>query len=208
MMNIFESEKLAGIYDGFAAEYDRGRKGFDNAPQLKMLAERIPMSADILDAGCGSGEPVLHFFAERGDRVTGTDISPAMLDLAAQQVPSARLMNVDSSELPFGKSSFDLITSFYSLFHLEMECQRKAFESFFQILRRGGWAYFTLASEEYTGSAEFCGMKEFGGVELPYRHIQPEGYRTLLENIGFQVEEMSHRSIGGETMLWVLIRKN
>ena len=206
-MNSFDVNRLQKIYDGFSADYDQGRAGFDNTAQLEMLAERVSSKAEVLDAGCGSGMPVLHFFAERGCRVTGTDISHKMLRLAEQHVPAARLINADSAELSLDDESFNLITSFYSLFHMEMEKQKQAFHFFFRMLRSDGLAYFTLASEEYTGVPEFCGTKSFAGVELPYSHVQPEAYRSLLVEIGFCVEMMEHRSVGGETMLWVLVRK-
>jgi len=61
-MNPFDAGQLQKIYDGFAPEYDRGRALFDNRAQLAMLAERISLQVDVLDAGCGSGMPVLRFF--------------------------------------------------------------------------------------------------------------------------------------------------
>ncbi|MBC8207451.1 MAG: class I SAM-dependent methyltransferase [Kiritimatiellales bacterium] len=206
-MNPFASSRLSEIYDGFAPEYDRGRALFDNQSQLAMLAECIPGSADVLDVGCGSGMPVLNFSPERGDRVTGADISPAMLALAAQHVPAAQLIQADSAELNFNEKSFDLIVSFYSLFHLEVERQLQAFARFFGMLRPEGLACFTLASEKYTGALEFCGTKVFAGVELPYGHITPAAYREHLEEMGFTIESIEHRTIGGETMLWVLVKK-
>lgn len=147
------------------------------------------------------------FFSERNCRVTGTDISPEMLALAARHSPDARLVLADSAELAFEAGSFDLITSFYSLFHLKMDRQVLAFARFFQLLRPGGLAYFTLASAEYTGTPEFCGTKIFAGVELPYSHVMPGAYRALFEKTGFAVESMEPLEIGGETMLWVLLRK-
>ncbi len=206
-MNVFELNRLQEIYDGFSTDYDQGRALFDNRAQLEMLTGKVPSGADVLDAGCGSGNPVLRFFADRGFSLRGTDISPSMLRLAARQVPEARLVEADSAALSFDEGSFDLITSFYSLFHLEMEKQQQAFGHFFRMLRSGGFAYFTLASEAYTGSPEFCGTKTFAGVDLPYSHVRPEAYRSLLEEIGFRVEGMEHRSVGGETMLWVLVSK-
>ena len=201
-------ERLDSIYDGFADDYDQGRAFFDNRAQLLMLAEKLSLCADVLEAGCGSGVPVLKFFAERGHRITGTDISSRMLELAAAQLPNARLIQTDSSSLEqLEPSSFDLITSFYSLFHLNMARQQRAFTCFHRLLRPGGWAYFTLASEAYTGYPEFDGTKVFAGVELPYAHITPEGYERMLQDIGFEVLSMEHLLIGDETMLWPLIRK-
>ncbi|MCU0858307.1 MAG: class I SAM-dependent methyltransferase [Pontiellaceae bacterium] len=207
-MNSKNSEKLSRIYDGFADGYDRGRDAFDNTAQLHRLTEGLPEDgADILDAGCGSGYPVLRFFADRGHRVTGSDICPAMLALAARRVPEARLVQADTATLDFPDGSFDLITSFYSLFHLDMGAQERAFAGFFRMLRRDGTAYFTLASEQYTGRPVFNGTKEFAGVELPYSHVTPEAYRKMLEKAGFSIVETELLSIGGETMLWVFCKK-
>jgi ubiquinone/menaquinone biosynthesis C-methylase UbiE len=149
----------------------------------------------------------LRFFADSGHCATGTDISSEMLALAARNVPEAVLIQADSAALELEADSFDLITSFYSLFHLNLNHQQRAFEGFLKLLRPGGIAYFTLASEAYTGEAEFCGTKKFAGEELPYSHTTPEAYRVLLEKTGFVVESMEHLLIGGETMLWVLIQK-
>ena len=207
-MNPFDIEHLSEIYDGFASAYDHGRAQFDNRAQLNRLADLIPSTADVLDVGCGSGIPVLSFFAARGCRVTGTDISHEMLTLAAQHVPDAQLIVANSANLDLKVESFDLITSFYSLFHLEMDKQTAAFAQFFKLLKPGGTAYFTLASERYTGMAEFCETKEFAGVNLPYSHITPAAYRSLFEQIGFVVESMEHLAIGGETMLWCRLIKS
>jgi len=208
MIGSEDIEQLSRIYDGFANGYDRGRGAFDNTAQLHRLADELPgANADILDAGCGSGYPVLRFFADRGHRVTGSDICPAMLALAARRVPEARLVLADTATLDFPVGSFDLITSFYSLFHLDMRAQKETFAGFFRMLRRGGSAYFTLASERYTGQPVFNGTKEFAGVELPYSHVTPEDYRRMLEEIGFSDIETDLLSIGGETMLWVFCKK-
>ena len=88
-----------------------------------------------------------------------------------------------------------------------MDKQLQAFDCFYQMLRSGGVAYFTLASKSYTGSDEFCGTQTFAGVDMPYHHVTPEAYRTLLEAIGFAVESMDFLCIGGDTMLWVLVQK-
>lgn len=206
-MNLTSTEGLSRIYDAFADGYDRGRDAFDNTEQLHRLEEGLPNSADILDAGCGSGHPVLRFFADRRHRVTGSDICPSMLELAAKMVPEARLVQADSADLQLPDDCFDLITSFYSLFHLSMEAQERAFAGFFRMLRRGGTTYFTLASEKYTGQSVFEGTKEFAGVELPYSHIAPKDYCVMLAAIGFSAIRSEHLSIGGETMLWIYCRK-
>jgi ubiquinone/menaquinone biosynthesis C-methylase UbiE len=206
MMNPFDPRSLQKIYDRFASGYDRGRALFDNQVQLEHLRQRLSDRADVLDVGCGSGCPALRFFADYGHCVTGTDISSEMLALAARNVPEATLVQSESAALEFEEASFDLIISFYSLFHLEMKQQQRTFERFSKLLKPGGIAYFSLACEAYTGQAEFCGTKKFAGVELPYSHTTPDAYRVLFETTGFVVKSMETLSIGGETMLWVLIQ--
>ena len=88
-----------------------------------------------------------------------------------------------------------------------MTAQQKAFSGFFRMLRDGGTAYFTLASQAYTGRPVFDGTKAFAGVELPYCHVTPENYKDVLKRAGFMSVEMEHLTLGGETMLWVLCRK-
>ncbi len=200
-------DDLAEIYDGFAEGYDTHRDEFNNRGQLEMLAAHIPEGASVLDAGCGSGYPVLRFFADRGCRVTGTDICPAMLELAAQRVPEAVLMEADSAMLDFPEASFDLIVSFYSMFHLPMEQQERAFSAFARILKPDGTVYCTLACAEYTGVPEFSGTREFAGVELPYHHVTPGAYRDLFSRVGLQTEQLDLLTIGGETMSWALLKK-
>ncbi|MFA5688919.1 MAG: class I SAM-dependent methyltransferase [Kiritimatiellales bacterium] len=199
--------ELDKIYDGIAADYERGRNIFNNTAQLEMLAEKIPAHADVLDAGCGSGIPVLKFFIDHGCRVTGTDISAEMLALAAKNSPAAELIQKDTAELDFPADSFDLITSIYTLFHMSMECQVSAFGKFYTMLRASGIACFTLATETYTGAPEFSGMKQFKDVELPYHHVTPEKYAELLTATGFKILSAEHLKIGRETMLWMLVQK-
>ena len=48
-----------------------------------------------MDLGCGAGEPVAAAFIQRGWRVTGVDLSPAMLALAERYVTAMQRMQRD-----------------------------------------------------------------------------------------------------------------
>jgi hypothetical protein len=68
-------------YDEIAAKY------LDNHFDLPLLAdafdrwlEQFPSGGHVLDAGCGHGNPVIARLLERGFQVTGSDISPKMLE--------------------------------------------------------------------------------------------------------------------------------
>jgi SAM-dependent methyltransferase len=66
----------------------------------------------LLDVGCGGGFALL-LAARRGAAVSGLDATPALLDIAAERVPSAVLTAGDlEDELPFGADAFDVVTAF------------------------------------------------------------------------------------------------
>src|SRR5579875_3819269 len=60
----------------------------------------------LLDVGCGSGL-ALERAATRGARVSGIDISPALLAVARRRVGEATLVEGGIDELPFPDRSFD-----------------------------------------------------------------------------------------------------
>jgi SAM-dependent methyltransferase len=75
----------------------------------------------VLDLGCGPGHTTLAF-AARGARVTGLDLTPAMLGVARQLaaergLDNARFEQGDASALPFEEGSFDVVTSRLSAHH-------------------------------------------------------------------------------------------
>lgn len=80
------------------------------AEELVRLAERHlgnPAKLDALDVGCGVGLTERHLTG-RFHSLTGTDVSPGVLDTAARANPGVRYELADRDELPFGDREFDL----------------------------------------------------------------------------------------------------
>ena len=78
---------------------------FDKAP--------VGSKTRLLDAGCGAGM-AMQFAAELGAEVTGIDASAALLEVARDRLPGARLEQGDLEVLPFADDSFDVVTGFNS----------------------------------------------------------------------------------------------
>jgi SAM-dependent methyltransferase len=73
----------------------------------------------LLDAGCGYGRWV-RFFAERGVRVVGVDLSTDSIELCASESSARKnvgLIQADVYNLPFPQEHFDNIFSFGVLHH-------------------------------------------------------------------------------------------
>ena len=199
---------LQKIYDGFAQTYEKNRGLFDMTEVFNSFYEQlIPQKGNLLDLGCGAGEPFPRLFIDCGWKVTGVDFSGKMLALASQYVPEMKTIKADMLEVDFEPNQFDAITAIYSLFHVPRAKHAALFKKFYQWLIPQGKVLFTYATKEYTGQTEFDGYKEFMGQELYYSHKKPEKLYADLEEIGFNIESKIYREIGGETFLWVTISK-
>jgi SAM-dependent methyltransferase len=98
-------EAMAPVYDDFTAHHD-----YDGwlTDLLEALRIRGLQGRRLLDVGCGTGKSFMPMLP-RGWKVTGCDISPAMLELAREKAgEEVRLEVADMLALPrFGE--FDLI---------------------------------------------------------------------------------------------------
>ena len=83
------------------------------------LAGLLPPGSRVLDVGCGTGVPTARQLADAGHRVTGIDVSPAMLKLCHDNVPEGEFLRVDMAELESsGLGLFDGVVAFFSLLML------------------------------------------------------------------------------------------
>lgn len=104
---------------------------------FEMFGGRQGMS--VLDAGCGTGNFSLKL-ARRGCRVTGIDISPAMLEIAGEKASGAgikidfRLMDLYSLDFPDGH--FDAVFSM-AAFEFVKDPGR-VLDELFRVTRSGG----------------------------------------------------------------------
>jgi SAM-dependent methyltransferase len=75
---------------------------------------RVTAGTALLDVGCGSGF-ALRFAADRDAAVAGLDASAALLDIARARTPTADLRVGDMDALPWEDATFDVVTSFNSI---------------------------------------------------------------------------------------------
>ncbi|MGW2710072.1 class I SAM-dependent methyltransferase [Streptomyces sp. NPDC001356] len=106
-------------YDKEAGTYDASRGGEARAHEAaRAVLGLIPAGPGrLLDVACGTGIVTRRLAAARpGLRVTGADLSPAMVRRASARLPGA-VVRADSRRLPFPSGAFDAVTTIW-LLHL------------------------------------------------------------------------------------------
>lgn len=110
-MDDSASDSGLNAYEAIASSYDDFTHGYQAATWTAKLEAKVlrwdPAGRRLLDVGCGTGKSFLAM-VERGWDVVGCDISPAMLEIAAEKAPDVPLHVADVRELP-ALGEFDLV---------------------------------------------------------------------------------------------------
>lgn len=197
-------------YDAMAARYAAWARdeveGAPNVEWLEKLLALLPPYGDVLELGCGSGEPAARMLAAR-HRYTGVDLSREQLRLARAVVPDARLLHADLATLDFDPESFDAVVSLYVLGHLPQEDVPRVYASVARWLRPGGYFLCTTGRRDEPGIVE-----DFLGVPMFFSGLDRETNLRLIDEAGMDVLEAElitqiEPDEGTPTFLWVLARK-
>lgn len=154
---------------------------------LDELVERLPEDARVLDVGCGDGQRTLANL-DGTDRV-GLDFARAGLDLAARNVPAARLVQGDMGRLPLQAGSVDAITAYHAVFHVPQADHPEVYREFARVLRPGGLVLTTVGGSRYeTVRRGWLGSDERMFFSTPGR----DRTREQLRAAGFDVRWERH----------------
>ena len=122
------------------------------APHLVRHA-RVQAGQRVLDVGCGTGV-VAVTAARLGARVTGLDLTPALLERARENAQIAGVgidwREGDAESLPFGDAEFDVVVSQFG--HMFAPRPEMAIAEMLRVLKPGGTvAFATWPPELFTG---------------------------------------------------------
>lgn len=92
---------------------------------------------DILDLGCGVGLLSARL-AQFGGRVTGVDVSPASIAVAAEHAPDAAFVTYGGDGLPFRDNAFDCVVTSCVLHHVAPARRDRFLSEMFRVVRPAG----------------------------------------------------------------------
>lgn len=170
-------------FDGMV-ELDDETRVFDKScfvAALDFLVERFPpqIFGQVFEPGIGTGRIAIPL-AERGYRVTGIDISEAMLAFLQRRLTQSRqslpifYQRADVTKLPFPDAAFDMAIAVH-LFYFVPDW-KKAADEILRVVRRDGPVVLM-----HTGT----------GAEIPFLN---ERYKELSAEEGFSIEEIGVKS--------------
>jgi len=183
-----------------AGEYHANRHIFGNKKELEAFVGLLPRNANVLDLGCGAGVPVTKFLVDSGFNVTGIDFSESMLNLATKNVPEAKFVKKNMTELDFKGKSFDGLMACYSIIHVPREKHVTLFQAFRRILKLNGIILISVGSTGWEGTEEFYGTRMF------WSHYGPKKTLQIVIDAGFEILFDKHVVDGGEKHYWILAK--
>jgi len=193
-------------YKAFARSYDDFNHAYMNerwTARLLGRAEAAGLTGDrLLDVGCGTGHSFIPML-DRGWKVTGCDVSPEMLEIAAEKSEGrAALQPADMRNLP-GFGTFDLVWAVndavnYLLSTVELTAALAGMRA---NLTAGGLVVFdanTLATyREFFGAdhqVEVDGRRfVWSGMVRPDELEPGAFFEARFDGVGEGVEAHSHR---------------
>jgi ubiquinone/menaquinone biosynthesis C-methylase UbiE len=131
--------KARRVWDAFAPRYDRAIRFYERV-QFGGGRQWVSTRArgEVLEVGIGTGLNLPLY--PRGVRLTGVDLSPAMLALARRRADDlgvqVDLREGDAQALPFPDGSFDTVVCTLSL--CAVPDDRAALQEMWRVLRPGG----------------------------------------------------------------------
>ena len=147
---------------------------------LDRFTATIPAGGQVLDIGCGAGEPIAKYLSEHGYAVTGIDSSPAMVAMFEARLPDQKALVADMRTLHLDRR-FHGILAWDSFFHLNHEDQRSMFAVFRAHAALGAMLMFT------SGPSHGEAIGNLEGEAMYHASLDAVEYRQLLEKEGFAV---------------------
>ena len=150
------------------------QKTFSHPLRADWLTDHLPLSARIVDVGCGYGRTLLQLFGAGFTSCVGMDFSAGMLDRCRKEVTDAALVQNDGHVMPLQRESVDAVLLFAVLTCIPGDDDQLALmDEVWRILRPNGLLYISdlLLNQDERNRARYeqCEAKfgRYGVFELP-----------------------------------------
>ncbi len=211
MSQIDHSKQAAEVFDKLALLYQQRFMDVSAyGAELDSFIDRLPKpSPSILEIACGPGNITRYLLDRLPDaRILGTDLAPAMIELARTNCPTASFEVMDCRKLSSLNQQFDAVIAGFCLPYLNPAEASELFSSISQLLNEGGLLYLSTIE----GEREKSGMKKGStGDEIHQYYYTATDLKDLVLQHGFRLISLHNTvvpgNIHGDTDLQVIARK-
>ena len=158
---------------------------------LTALQDKISKGAPVLDLCCGSGETAAPWI-EAGFAVTGLDLSPKALALAAERTPQLQCIEGMAENPPLNTNQFAAIQISLALHEFSSEERRQVLKACMRLLQPGGWLvlidlhpagpYLKLPQQLFCALFETETAIKMLQADLP-KQLREMGYSTIEQEL-------------------------
>jgi SAM-dependent methyltransferase len=203
---LTDAERIIGLYQRHARAWAAAREDLFGGPLIEVgwldrFLRMLPPCPAVLDLGCGSGEPIGRYLAEKGCHLTGVDAALEMITMWKGRLPQHAWHVADMRSLSLGRL-FDGVLAWDSFFHFSHDDQRRMFPVFRAHAGSGAPLMFT------SGPSHGVAMGTFGGEPLYHASLDAAEYRSLLGEHGFDIvaHKVGDPACGGRTVWLACLR--
>lgn len=175
-------KKTIETYDKHADRY-RDQRNDLAMPDLIDRMVSLMHGRELLEIGSGPGRDAREF-TDRECKVTGLDLSSALVEMAKKAVPEAVFIVGDVLEMPFPDEYFDGIWACATLHHLKRKDIPLALKEMYRVLKPQAPAFISVKvgeGEESKSDQEFFGMERF------FSYFSKDEFETYLQEAHFEI---------------------
>ncbi|TNE65206.1 MAG: class I SAM-dependent methyltransferase [Bacteroidetes bacterium] len=152
----------------------------------------------VLELACGPGNITKYLLDKRPDlRILGTDLSPAMLELAQANNPSATFKQLDCRDAGTCSGPFDAVVFGFGLPYISREEAADLIRDVAGILTPGGIFYLSTMEGDYEKSG-WEGPSSGEGPKAFIHYHEADYLTNTLQESGFSIQLLSRKPIPPE----------
>ncbi len=162
-------------------------------------------NCNVLDMGCGTGEPYDAYLINKGCKLTGIDFSKFHINQAKCNFPDATF--ICQNFFSFNSNiKFDGIVLFYSFFHIHRSEHKKLLLKLYSLLSPNGAILMNVRKED---SGDIKYKDNFCGLPMCWSHYDYQTFSQLVISIGFTITLLGDEKDYGsnESHLWIIMQK-
>lgn len=188
-------EKILHCYNQVAEDYaaerwdELSKKHFDRL-LLKEFAFANKGKGLCVDFGCGPGQTTRFLYNNGMKDLTGTDLSPAMVEAARKLSPEIKFETSDLLNTGYPSAHLGSAVAFYSIVHFTNDQVSACFKEIHRVLKKGGGFLFSFHVGDEVVHFDKAHDKE---VDVDLFFFKTDAIITLLDEAGFSIIDAIER---------------